>query len=375
MAMLPRLKPAQFLRPGDRGGDRAARAHPGRHGASLSAPPAGAGAGDLSERGGARGAGAHAGRADLPGAGDAARRWWPPGFTPARPTSCAAPWRPGSGAAAWSVSSSGCIDGMRERGYRDEFARQIYQQILRLRRVRLSRVACGELRAAGLRLGLAQAPRPGGLQLRAAQQPADGLLCAGAAGAGCAAPRRRGAAGGRDCTATGTARWSAAEDGAPALRLGLRMVKGLSQAAARAHRRRAWRRRLCRRAAARRARRPESARPARPGRGRWRLRGSPATGASPAGRSRAWNRPCRCFRRSPITEPAPQLPAPTEGEEIVADYASLGFPGPASAGAAAWAPRAPATAHGCGPATLAHGQRVRAAGLVTCRQRPDRPAA
>ena len=36
MSMLPRLRPRMFLRPGDRGGDRAARADSGEHGASVS---------------------------------------------------------------------------------------------------------------------------------------------------------------------------------------------------------------------------------------------------------------------------------------------------------------------------------------------------
>ena len=51
-----------------------------------------------------------------------------------------------------------------------------------------------QLRAAGVRLRLAQVLRARSLHLRAAQQPADGLLCAGAAGARCARARRRGAA-------------------------------------------------------------------------------------------------------------------------------------------------------------------------------------
>ena len=64
--------PAQFLRSGDRGGDRAARADPGRDGASLSAPPQWRGAGELSEPGGRGGAQAHLGRAHFPGTGHAA---------------------------------------------------------------------------------------------------------------------------------------------------------------------------------------------------------------------------------------------------------------------------------------------------------------
>ena len=49
MTMLPRLQPAHLLRSRHRGGDRAPRPDPGRHGASLSAPPAGDREGALSE--------------------------------------------------------------------------------------------------------------------------------------------------------------------------------------------------------------------------------------------------------------------------------------------------------------------------------------
>ncbi|CAB4392224.1 unnamed protein product [Rhizophagus irregularis] len=62
---------APLLRPGHRSGDRAPGTDPGRHGPPVPAPPAGHGAGRLSERRNEAGAGAHAGRADFPGAGDA----------------------------------------------------------------------------------------------------------------------------------------------------------------------------------------------------------------------------------------------------------------------------------------------------------------
>ena len=67
-----------------------------------------------------------------------------------------------------------------------------------LRRVRLSGIALGVVRAARLRVGVAQALRAGGVLRRAAQLAADGLLRAGAARAGRAPARRRRAAGRRD---------------------------------------------------------------------------------------------------------------------------------------------------------------------------------
>ena len=74
MSMLPRLKPRVLLRPRDRGRDRAPRPDPGRHGASLPAPAAGHWSrSTYPSEAVKRGARAHARRADLPGAGDAAR--------------------------------------------------------------------------------------------------------------------------------------------------------------------------------------------------------------------------------------------------------------------------------------------------------------
>ncbi len=59
-------------------------------------------------------------------------------------------------------------------------------------RIRFPRVACGELRAARLRVGVAQASRAGRVLLRAVEQPADGFLCAATARALGARARSRG---------------------------------------------------------------------------------------------------------------------------------------------------------------------------------------
>ena len=95
------------LRPRDRGGDRAARPDPGRHGASLSAPPARAGAGLLSRRRNwKRCCRKTLGRAAVPGAGDEDRHRRRRLHAGARPTSCAAPWRPSSAPAPSAPSAT-----------------------------------------------------------------------------------------------------------------------------------------------------------------------------------------------------------------------------------------------------------------------------
>ena len=72
MAMLPRHEAEDLLRPRHRGGDRPARADPGRHGAPVPAPARGAGDAVTYPTPGARaGAREDARRAALPGAGDA----------------------------------------------------------------------------------------------------------------------------------------------------------------------------------------------------------------------------------------------------------------------------------------------------------------
>jgi error-prone DNA polymerase len=81
-------------------------------------------------------------------------------------------------------------------------------------------------------------------------------------------------------------------------------------------------------------------------------------------------------RRAPLDAPAPErtpaLAAPREGEEILADYASLGLTlgrHPLALLRRHLAAKRLVTAQELQP--LRHGAPVRVAGLVTCRQRPD----
>src|SRR5207253_7290246 len=125
----------------------------------VPAPPAQGGARDLSQRGSGAGARPHARRADLPGAGDAARNGRRRLY----------PWRSGPPAPldggmeeAWRT---GALRGQAER--RNDapwLQRAVRRGALpadpRLRRIRLPRIACRELRAAGLRLLVAQVPPP-----------------------------------------------------------------------------------------------------------------------------------------------------------------------------------------------------------------------
>ena len=69
------------------------------------------------------------------------------------------------------------IDGMVGRGYDRELRRALLQADRGLRLLRLPGEPRRQLRAAGLRLVLAQMPYPGRLLRRDPQHPADGLLC------------------------------------------------------------------------------------------------------------------------------------------------------------------------------------------------------
>ncbi len=89
------------------------------------------------------------------------------------------------------------IDGMTAERLRARVRRALLPADRGFWHLRFSRVPRRELRAPGLRLGLAQVPFSGRVRLRAAQQPADGLLRARPDRARCPGPRRPGAAGRR----------------------------------------------------------------------------------------------------------------------------------------------------------------------------------
>jgi error-prone DNA polymerase len=158
---------------------------------------------------------------------------------------------------------------------------------------------------------------------------------------------------------------------AGALRLGLRMVGGLSAAAAG--------RIVAARAAGPFASVEDLARRAALERRDLRCLAQGGALAALAGHRRQahWavaglRAPTGILREAPLGEPLAQLPAPGEGEDIVADYASLGL----TLGRHPLAllrerlqrlQLMPAEALRERP----HGSLARAAGLVTCRQRPD----
>jgi len=158
---------------------------------------------------------------------------------------------------------------------------------------------------------------------------------------------------------------------AGAVRLGLRRVGGLSEAAAS--------RIVSARAAGPFASAEDLARRAALGRRELRCLAEGGALAALAGHRRQahWavaglRLAAGLLREAPLGETLLELPAPGEGEDIVADYASLGLtlgrhPVALLRGRLHDLKLISAQALGA----RAHGSRVRAAGLVTCRQRPD----
>ena len=284
------------------------------------------------------------------------------GFTPGRGRPAApldggveAERRPG--AVRGAAEEAAC----RRNGYSARIRRGDLPADPRLRRVRLSGIALGELRAAGLRLVLDQVPPSGGVLRRAAQQPADGLLrarrswCRTRAATASRCARRTCRSSDWDCTLEDGAR-------APGAAHGERPVRSRRAGASPPGRP------LCARAASLKLNRKD-------------LRCLAAAGAlqSLAGHRRlarlggGRRGAPRAARRAGAGAHAGSSRRPREGEEIVADYASLGLtlgrhPAGLAAGAASRSCRLldAQSLH-----RLAHGARAQAAGLVTCRQRPD----
>ena len=121
--------PRMLLRSRRRSGHRPARPDPGRHGASLPAPPPRSRTRHLLERRRAQCAQAHPRRADLPGAGDRTRHGGGGIHGGARRTSYAAPWRPGTGAEDSNTSSRSSSGACSNAGHDREFAERIFEQI------------------------------------------------------------------------------------------------------------------------------------------------------------------------------------------------------------------------------------------------------
>jgi error-prone DNA polymerase len=156
-----------------------------------------------------------------------------------------------------------------------------------------------------------------------------------------------------------------------AVRLGLLMVKGLSQASAA--------RIVAARGGAPFADVEELARRVRLDRRDLRCLAAAGALAGLAGhrRSAHWRAagveaPPRLLRDAPVREHPPLFPAPTEGEDIVADYASLGLTlGRHPLALLRRRLERMRLAPAAGLLALPDGQPARTAGLVTCRQRPS----
>jgi error-prone DNA polymerase len=162
-----------------------------------------------------------------------------------------------------------------------------------------------------------------------------------------------------------------AQGGKPALRLGLNRVKGFNQAAAE--------RIVAARAAGEFADAPDLAHRAALDRGELGQLAAAGALASLAGHRRhaAWE--VAGIERLPpllagagFAETAPRLAVPTEGENIIADYATLGLTlGRHPLALLREGLRQRRLLSAGEIAMLPHGRLARAAGLVTCRQRPD----
>jgi len=283
--------------------------------------------------------------------------------------------------------------GMRERGYPEEFAQGIYRQILGfgeygfpeshaasfallvyvsawLKCREPAAFACALLNSQPMGFyapsQLVQDARRHGVEVRPVDVLASAWECT------LEAPGPEGAArrtGGPSPAGAAGSRWAVRPQ--PAVRLGLLMVKGLSRAGAD-------------RLAEARAEKPFSRVDELAVRARLSRRDMECLAAAGALRELAGHRrlarwevlgtdaePLPLLRGVSVPEPSPPLRAPTEGEDLAADYAALGL----SLGRHPVALlRARLARRGIVPAVrvnaLPHGRKARAAGLVVTRQRP-----
>ena len=372
MSMLPRLKPARLLRPGDRGGDRAPRPDHGRHGASVPAPPRG-----QASRSPTRAPEvkkvlertlgvpifqeqvmqlAMVAAGFTPGEADQLRR-------------AMAAWKRRGGIEPFRDK---LIDGMLARGYAREFAEQIFQQIQGF-----GEYGFPESHAASFALLVyvscwLKCHEPAAFACALLNSQPMGFYSVSSIVAGRAPPRRRGAPG-RRAGERGGQHAGAGPRGAPALRLGLAHGEGPQGRGGGAPRRGARARRafastedLARRA------RLDRARPRAPRRGRRAREPRRAIAARRSGKRSRWMRP-RALALPPVAraEPAAARRAHRRpGDRRRLRGARASRCGAIRSRCCAHASKRSRIRSAEEVANARNGQIIRAAGIVTCRQRP-----
>ena len=274
------------------------------------------------------------------------------------------------------------VDGMGARGYAEAFARQIYQQILGFGEYGFPGIAFGVVRAARLRVVVAQALRAGGV-----------LPARCSTRSRWASTRPRSSCGTRAGMASTCGRadvtiseWDCTLESACGAPVATACRRSLPRCARPAHGRRTRRKPVRSGSSPRGESRPfasvadlahraklDRARPRRARRLPMRSRRSPAIATRRCGTSPASSGCRRCLRAARSTKRSPQLPAPTEGQDIVADYraprthaaAVIRLRCCAASCASAGSPPPPRSQR------APHGRLVRTAGIVIGRQRPD----
>ena len=120
-------------------------------------------------------------------------------------SSCGARWGTSARANGWREIYPRLVNGMVANGIDREVGRPALSHARRVRRLRLSRIARGELRAAGVCVGVREVPRAGDLLRGDPQRAADGLLLDRSPGERRAPARRRRSSRSRSTPANGGA--------------------------------------------------------------------------------------------------------------------------------------------------------------------------